>query len=75
MESTLEKMSRLRLCEMRVLMYYVENEALFETWKSVKRKESIIILWGMKIYMKQSIKQQKGCTPLCQTYKTTIILN
>ena len=28
----LKKVSRLRLCEMKVLKYYVENKALFETW-------------------------------------------
>ena len=29
---SVEKVSRLRLCKMRVLKYYVENKALFETW-------------------------------------------
>ena len=33
---------------MRVLKYYLENKALFETWKW-----SVIILWGIKIYVKQ----------------------
>ena len=28
-----KEVSRLRLCEMRVLKYYVENTALFEMWK------------------------------------------
>ena len=33
---------------MRVVKYYVENNALFATWK-----ESIFILWGIQIYVKQ----------------------
>ena len=36
-------------------------------------KKSIIILQGIKMWNKQ--KQQKSCFPLCQTYKSTIILN
>ena len=37
-------MSRLRLCEMRVLKYYVENKALFETWRQAKQKLRIPLL-------------------------------
>ena len=42
-------MSRLRLWKIKVLKYCVENKALFETWKSSKRKWNII-LWGIKIW-------------------------
>ena len=33
-----EENKALRLYKMRVLKYYVENKALFETWKYGKRK-------------------------------------
>ena len=33
-----KNVSRLCLREMKVLKYYVENKALFETWKKGKRK-------------------------------------
>ena len=36
--------------KMRVLKYYVENRALFETWKYGKRNKSVIILWGIKMW-------------------------
>ena len=38
---------------MWVLKYFVENKALFEAWYEGKRKSIIIILWGIKIYVKQ----------------------
>ena len=58
---------------MRVLKYYVKDKALFETWKDSKRQLSIIILCGIKIYVKHNRKQWKSCSPLCQTYKPTLI--
>ena len=33
----------------QVLRYYVEDKALFDTWKWGKRKQSIITLWGIKL--------------------------
>ena len=42
---------------------YVKNKALFETWKYSLRKYSIIILWGIKIYVKlnQNIEKVALC--------------
>ena len=40
--------------------------------KKGKRKESIIILWGIKIY---ATKNNAKCSPLYHTYKPTIISN
>ena len=64
-------MPRLRLCKMRVLKYYVKHKAPFETWKHGKRKYSIIILWGINIYVRHNRKQWKSCSPSCQTYIPT----
>ena len=38
-----------------------------------QRKQSIIILQGIKMWNNQ--KQQKSCFSFCQTYRPTIILN
>ena len=51
---------------MRVLKYYAENKALFETWQKGEAKLSIIILWGIKIF----VKQLKSCFSLCQKLQT-----
>ena len=54
---------------MRVLKYYVENKALFETWKKVNEVLSDCEALGW-----ETIKNnKKSCFPLCQTYKPTII--
>ena len=41
----------------QVLRYYVEDKALFDTWKWGKRKQSIITLWGIKL---RNNKKTKG---------------
>ena len=65
--SFVDRKGRDCLCEMRVLRYYVENKALFETWRLGKQKN--IILWGIK-YMWNN---EKCCFLLWQTHKPTII--
>ena len=50
---------------MRVLKYYVENKAQLETWNKVKENKYYITAFWC-----ETIKSNKQCFPLCQTYKT-----
>ena len=42
---------------MRVLKYYVENKALFETWRQAKQKLRIPLLWGIKVFVNDNKKK------------------
>ena len=57
-----QKVSRLRLCEMRVVKYYIVNKALFETLNKVNENkvlsyhEALKYLWNNKKVVLQYVK-------------------
>ena len=66
---------------MRVVKYYVQNKALFETWKSGTGKWSITILLGIKVWNnKEPFFEFEGeqeiifISPLCEYRQSSTIL-
>ena len=57
---------------MRVLKYNVENKAQLETLKNKENENKVLYYKAQRC---ETIKNNKNCFPLCQTYKHTIILN
>ena len=61
---------------MRVLKYYVENKHYLRHENKVNENEILSYCEALRYTINSTIKkQQKSCFPLCQVYKTNIILN